>query len=53
MPSPDELAQLLNETVDIIIIGGGCSRIDGLCQKNLNIKRPSYDNLNRLIAKVI
>ena len=27
--------------------------IYGICQKNLNIKRPSYDNLNRLIAKVI
>ena len=24
-----------------------------ICQKNLNIKRPSYDNLNRLISKVI
>jgi tubulin alpha len=24
-----------------------------LCQKNLNIQRPSYENLNRLISKVI
>jgi tubulin alpha len=24
-----------------------------LCQKNLSLKRPSYDNLNRLISKVI
>jgi len=27
--------------------------IYGLCQKNLDIKRPSYENLNRIIAKVI
>jgi tubulin alpha len=27
--------------------------IYGLCQKNLNIKHPSYENLNRLISKVI
>jgi tubulin alpha len=24
-----------------------------ICQKQLNVKRPSYDNLNRLISKVI
>jgi tubulin alpha len=24
-----------------------------ICQKNLNLKRPSYENLNRLISKVI
>ena len=27
--------------------------IYGLCQKTLNIERPSYDNLNRLIGKVL
>jgi len=27
--------------------------IYGICQKKLNIARPSYDNLNRIIAKVI
>ena len=27
--------------------------IYGLCQNNLNTKRPSYDNLNTLIANVI
>jgi len=27
--------------------------IYGICQKNLDVPRPSYENLNRLIAKVI
>ena len=27
--------------------------IYGLCQKNLNIKRPFYNNLNQLIGKVM
>jgi len=32
---------------------GDNEAIYGICQKKLNIARPSYDNLNRIIAKVI
>jgi len=42
---------LLDHTeVSLVLDNEACY---GICQKNLNIKKPSYANLNRLIAKVV